>query len=187
MVSFKTVYNCYAETVLRRKGKSRSPLETRGKFPIGISISKRPKEVKTREIVGHWELDTVVSSRGKGKGCLATFVNRKTRLYLAFKIPDSTSKFMFSAIQELCRLIPKDFLKTFTSDRGKEFACYPLVEELGIDFYFVDAYSSWQRGSNENANGLLREYFPKKTDLATISEENLTAALDGINQCHVNV
>ena len=89
---------------------------------------------------------------------------------------------MFSAIQELCRLIPKDFLKTFTSDIGKEFACYPLVEELGIDFYFADAYSSWQRGSNENANGLLREYFPKKTDLATISEENLTAALDGINQ-----
>lgn len=89
---------------------------------------------------------------------------------------------MFSAIRELCRLIPKDFLKTFTSDRGKEFACYPLVEELGIDFYFADAYSSWQRGSNENANGLLREYFPKKTDLATISEEDLTAALDGINQ-----
>ena len=130
MVSFKTVYNCYAGTVLRGKGKSQSPQETRRKFPIGISISKRPKEVKTRETVGHWELDTVVSSRGKSKGCLATFVERKTRLYLAFKIPDSTSKSMFSAIQELCRLIPKDFLKPFTSDRGKEFACYPLVEEI---------------------------------------------------------
>ena len=63
---------------------------------------------------------------------MATFVERKTRLYLAFKIPDRTSKSMFSAIQELCKLIPKDFLKTFISDRGKEFACYPLVEELTV-------------------------------------------------------
>ena len=71
---------------------------------------------------------------------------------------------MFSAIQELCRLIPKDFLKTFTSDIGKEFACYPLVEELGIDFYFVDAYSSCQRGLNEHPNGLLRRSrIPRKS------------------------
>lgn len=188
MVSFKTIYNwLYAGridctlSVLRRKGKSRHPQETRGKFIIGTSISKRPKEVKMRKTIGHWELDTVVSSRGKSKGCLATFVERKTRLYLAFKLPDRTSKSMFSAIQELCKLIPKDFLKTFTSDRGKEFACYPLVEDLGIDFYFADAYSSWQRGSNENANGLLREYFPKKTDLTTISDEELMTALKAIN------
>ena len=123
MVSFKTIYNwLYAGrinaslSVLRRKGKSRLPQETRGKFTIDTSISKRPKEVKTRETVGHWELDTVVSSRGKSKGCLTTFVERKTRLYLAFKMPNRTSKSMFSAIQELCKLIPKDFLKTFASD-----------------------------------------------------------------------
>lgn len=112
---------------------------------------------------------------------MATFVEQKTRLYLAFKIPDRTSKSMFSAIQELCKLISNDFLKTFTSDRGKDFACHPLVDELGIDFYFADTYSSWQRGSNENSNGLLREYFPKKTDLATISDEELRTALQAIN------
>ena len=129
MVSFKTVYNCYAGridaslSVLRRKGKSRLPQETREKFIIGTSISKHPKEVKTRETVGHWEL--VVSSRGKSKGCLATFVERKTRLYLAFKIPDRTSKSMFSAIQELCKLIPKDFLKTFASDGEKSLLVIP--------------------------------------------------------------
>lgn len=88
---------------------------------------------------------------------------------------------MFSAIEQLCKLFPKETLKTFTSDRGKEFACYPLVENLGISFFFADAYSSWQRGSNENANGLLREYFPKKTDLATISYEALNKALYDIN------
>ena len=71
---------------------------------------------------------------------------------------------MFSAIQELCRLIPKDFLKTFTSDIGKELACYPLVEELEIDFYCADAYSSWQRGLNEHSNGLLRRSrIPRKS------------------------
>ena len=148
---------------------------------IGTPISKRPKEVKSREPFGHWELDTMVSSRGKSKGCLATFVERKTRFYLAFKIPDRSAKSMFSAIKRLCRLFPKEALKTFTSDRGKEFACYPLVEDLGIPFYFADPYSSWQRGSNENTNGLLGEYFPKKTDLATISEENLNKALGDIN------
>lgn len=189
MASFKTIYNWLYKgmlscdlTVLRRKGKSRQPKEIRGKFRIGTPISKRPKEVKNRETVGHWELDTVVSSRGKSKGCLATVVERKSRFYLAFKIPVRTAASMFSAIQQLCQLFPKDLLKTFTSDRGKEFACYPKVEELGIDFYFADAYSSWQRGSNENSNGLLREYFPKKTDLSLISDEELYSALVEINQ-----
>ena len=84
---------------------------------------------------------------------------------------------MFSAIEQLCRLFPKETLKTFISDRGKEFACYPLVENLGISFFFADAYSSWQRGSNENANGLPKEYFQKKMDLTTISYEALNKAL----------
>jgi len=126
MVAFKTIYNwLYAGlidldlSVLRRKGKSRQPKETRGAFRIGTSIAKRPKEVRNRETFGHWELDTVVSSRGKSKGCLATFLERKTRFYLAFKIPDRTAQAMFSAIEQLCRLFPKEALKTFTSDRGK--------------------------------------------------------------------
>ena len=114
-----------------------------GKFIIGKPISKRPKEVKSRQNFGHRELDTMVSSRGKSKGCLATFVERKTRFYLAFKIPDRSSRSMFSAIETLQKIFPKNFLKTFTLDRGKEFACYPQVEALGIDFYFADAYSSW--------------------------------------------
>ncbi|RSI05461.1 Integrase core domain protein [Streptococcus sanguinis] len=188
IVAFKTIYNWIyngqlevsAET-LRRKGKTREPHETRGKFIIGKPISKRPKEVKSRQNFGHWELDTMVSSRGKSKGCLATFVERKTRFYLAFKIPDRSARSMFSAIETLQKIFPKNFLKTFTSDRGKEFACYPQVEALGIDFYFADAYSSWQRGSNENSNGLLREYFPKRTNLADITDESLVNALLAIN------
>ena len=188
MVAFKTIYNwLYAGlidldlSVLRRKGKTRQPKETRGTFRIGTSIAERPKEVRNRETFGHWELDTVVSTRSKSKGCLATFLERKTCYYLAFKISDRTAKSMFSAIEQLCKLFPKEALETFTSDKGKEFACYPLVENLGNSFFFADAYSSWQRGSNENANGLLREYFPKKTDLAAISDEALNKALYDIN------
>ena len=122
--TYQTIYNwLYAGlidldlSVLRRKGKTRHPKETRGRFRIGTSIAKRPKEVRNRETFGHWELDIVVSSRGKSKGCLATFLERKTRFYLAFKIPDRTAKAMFSAIKQLCELFPKEALKTFTSDR----------------------------------------------------------------------
>ena len=188
MVAFKTIYNwLYAGlidldlSVLRRKGKTRQSKETRGRFRIGTRLPNVLKRFGNRETFGHWELDTVVSSRGKIKGCLATFLERKMRFYLAFKIPDRTAKAIFSAIEQLCELFPKEALKTFTSDRGKEFACYPLVENLGIPFFFEYAYSSWQRGSNENSNGLLREYFPKKTDLATISDEALKKTLYDIN------
>ena len=121
MVAFKTIYNwLYAGlidldlSVVRRKGKTRHPKETRGRFRIGTSIAKRPKEVRNRETFGHWELDTVVSSRGKSKGCLATFLERKIRFYLAFKIPGRTAQSMFSVIKQLCGLFPKEALKTFT-------------------------------------------------------------------------
>ena len=99
-----------------------------GKFIIGTSIHQRPKEVKSRETFGHWELDTVVSSRGKSKGCFATFVERKTRLYTAIKIADRTASSMESAIKQLHAVLPKNAFKTATVDRGKEFACYKNIE-----------------------------------------------------------
>lgn len=188
ILSFKTIYNwIYSGLIdfniskLRRKGKSRKSKETRGKFNIGTSIRKRPKNIKYRISFGHWELDTIVSSRGKSKGCLATFVERKTRFYIALPMKDRSKDSMFEAISKLVKSLPKEALKSFTSDRGKEFACYNEVEKLGIDFYFADPYSAWQRGSNENSNGLLREYYPKKTDLAEISEEDLIKNLMELN------
>lgn len=88
---------------------------------------------------------------------------------------------MYSVIEQLKSSLPERSLKSFTSDRGKEFACYPDVEAAGIDFYFADAYSAWQRGTNENSNGLMREFFPKKTDLAKVSETELFMALRLMN------
>lgn len=189
IISFKTIYNwiytgklcCVTTRNLRHKGKRRKP-EKRGKFSMGTPISERPKEVKNRKTFGHWELDTMVSGRGESKGCFATFVERKSRLYTAFKIPNRTAASMQEAITKLYNILPKGALKTGTTDRGKEFACYPAVQEdLDLTLYFADAYSSWQRGSNENSNGLLREFYPKKTDLALVSQEELTYNLFLIN------
>lgn len=189
-ISFKTIYKWIyqgkipnvSEKDLRHKGK-RKKKETRGKFTVGTSIKNRPKEVKKREEFGHWELDTMVSSRGKSKGCLATFVERKTRFYTAIKIKDRTKDSMLKAIKQLVAQMPKQATKTFTTDRGKEFACYIQVEkDFKIPVYFADPYAAWQRGSNENSNGLLREYYPKKTDLAKVDEEELGENLLQLNK-----
>ena len=189
-ISFKTIYRWLYQgklsqvtvNVLRQKGKRLKPAEKRGKFAIGTSISERPKEVRSRKTFGHWELDTMVSSRGESKGCFATFVERKSRLYTALKIPDRTASSMEAAIQQLYYALPSGAFITGTTDRGKEFACYDSVQKtLGVTLYFADPYSSWQRGSNENSNGLLREFYPKKTDLALVDDDELLHNLFLIN------
>lgn len=190
IVSYKTIYNWLYQdklnkgnlTVLRQKGRRRKPSEKRGKFVVGTPISQRPKEVNNRKTFGHWELDTMVSSRGKSKGCLATFVERKCRLYTAIKIPDRTASSMEQAINQLYTALPASAFKTATTDRGKEFACYELIKQnLNLTLYFAAPYSSWQRGSNENSNGLLREFYPKKTNLALVDEQELIHNLFLIN------
>ena len=100
---------------------------------------------------------------------------------MAIKIKDRTAPSMLKAIKKLVKVLPKKALKTFTTDRGKEFACYKEVEKLNIKVYFSDAYAAWQRGSNENSNGLLREYYPKKTDLGKISNDDLIKKLILLN------
>ncbi|MFD1130581.1 IS30 family transposase [Paenibacillus provencensis] len=190
IVCFKTIYRWLymgllvkgTLTVLRHKGKRQKPAETRGTFPIGKRISQRPKEVRSRETFGHWELDTVVSGRGKSKGCVATFIERKTRLYNAIQMPDRTALSIEIAFGVAASQYPTAAFQTATADRGKEFACYANLEAThGVKVYFADPYSSWQRGSNENANGLLREFFPKGTDFAQITDESLEQAIDLIN------
>ena len=101
---------------------------------------------------------------------------------MAVKIDNRSASEMYRAISELYEHFPKETFKTYTVDRGKEFACYSKVEaDLKVPVYFADAYSSWQRGSNENANGLLRENFLKKTDLSRITEQEVNEALCLIN------
>ena len=119
--------------LLRQKGKRQKPRETRGRFNIGLSISKRPSDVKGRQTFGHWELDTVVSGRGKSKACVATFVERKSRFYLAVPMEDRSAASMESAIRALHLYFPPGTFKTATTDRGKEFSCHePIREALGL-------------------------------------------------------
>ena len=168
--------------MLRHKGKRRKPLETRGRFLVGNSIKQRSKENRSRETFGHWELDTVVSSRGKSKACVATLIERKTRLYTAIKMSDRTALSMEIAFGVAASQYPQGTFQTATTDRGNEFACYASLEFThNIDVYFADPYSSWQRGSNENGNGLLREFFPKGKDFAEVTDDELATALNLIN------
>ncbi|MCM3131119.1 IS30 family transposase (plasmid) [Paenibacillus urinalis] len=190
MVSFKTIYRWLykgrlARTTvqqLRHKGKRQKPQERRGRFLVGTSIKQRPKEIRSRETFGHWELDTVVSSRGKSKACVATFIERETRLYTAIKMPDRTALSMEIAVGVATAQHPLGTFQTATVDRGKEFACFHDLEDThAMKVYFADPYSSWQRGSNENGNGLLREFFSKGKDFAEVSEDELEHALHLIN------
>lgn len=124
----------------------------------------------------------MVSSRGESKGCFSTFVERTSRLLVAYVGQDRTASTMESSIKQLFTSLPHGAFKTATSDRGKEFACHQRVKkQLGLQVYFADAYAPWQRGSNENANGLLREFYPKRTDLAKVLQAELAEKLYLIN------
>ncbi len=189
MPSFKTIYRWIYEKyidvnlkVLRRKGKSRGKLETRGKFNLGKSIRKRDKNIYKRIEFGHWEADTVVSGRGKSKCCFATIAERKTRYYIAIKMPNRNADTMAKTIISALSQFPSEAVKTITCDRGAEFAAWKTIEkELGCSVYFADPYCAWQKGTNENLNGLLREFYPKGRNLSRVSTTTLKKNLVLIN------
>ena len=190
MPSFKTIYRWLYEgyickgnvNVLRKKGKTRKRLGNGGRFTTGKSIRKRDKRIYKRKEFGHWEVDTVVSGRGKTKACFATIAERKTRYYIAIKIPNRTGEEMAKAlIAELSKL-PKEAVKTITCDRGSEFSEWREIENrLNCNMYFADPYCAWQKGTNENLNGLLREFYPKGRNLEKVSEKTLKKNLALIN------
>lgn len=190
MPSWRTIYRWLYDKyllngnlkVLRRKGRSHGSKETRGKFNKGKSIRKRDKSVYSRKEAGHWEADTVVSGQGKSKACFATLVERKTRFYIAVKMPDRKAETMAKTIISTLSEFPNELVKTITCDRGTEFANWKDIEEkLNCDVYFADPYCAWQKGSNENSNGLLREFYPKGRNLSRVSPKTLKKNLALIN------
>ena len=125
---------------------------------------------------------TVVSGKGKSKACFATLAERKTRYYIAVKIPDRTGETMAKVVISALSKFPKGTVKTITCDRGSEFACWKEIEkELNCDMYFADPYCAWQKGTNENLNGLLREFYPKGKNLSKVSPTTLKKNLALIN------
>jgi len=188
MLCFKTIYRWVHDgkidgvtaVRLRRKGKKRT-CKNLVLYSKGTSIRKRPKEIYKRKTFGHWELDTVVSGKTKG-ACFATFIERKTRMYTAVKMPDRTKESMETAIKQVYNSLPSKTFITATTDRGGEFACFKNIEtDLQVKLYFADPYCSHQRGSNEYGNGLLREFYPKGFNLGSVSDEELAQVLSLIN------
>ena len=148
--------------------------------PKGLSIDERPKEVEKRKIVGHWEGDSVVSK--KSKVGLNTLVERKTGLVFITRIENGTAEETTNAVVSRLKEIPISFRKTLTMDNGHEnFGYTKITEVLDTKCYFAHPYHSWERGTNENTNGLIRHYFPKGTDFATISEQAIHDVEDALN------
>ena len=188
--SWRTIYRWIYEKylvngnlkVLRRKGKSRGRKETRGKYNKGRSIRKRDHSVYKRQIAGHWEADTVVSGQGKSKACFVTLAERKTRYYIALKLPDKRAATVEDGIVRLLGQFPPQLVKSITCDRGSEFANWKNIEmRLNCDVFFADPYCAWQKGSNENSNGLLREFYPKGRNLSRVAPATLKRNLALIN------
>lgn len=157
-----------------RPGRRHAKTGNQGKLVDITSITERPKCITNRKHAGHWESDLVVSGRN-GSGGVSGSTERKSRLYVATKVIDLSS----SEKQKTLRSLTKEFLvSSITFDRGHENA---LHHELGIPTYFCDPYASWQKGSVENGNKLLRRFFPKKTDFSQVSEEDLQKVVSIIN------
>lgn len=164
-------------TKLRRK--RHNSYDSRGRLAGKRHISERPASVEHRRTVGHWEADTVVG--GTAKDCVATLVERKTGYALIGKLTDRSMTGMSKRLRMLIRRSPDRF-KTITSDNGTEFHDYASVEAAtGTKFYFATPYHSWERGSNENFNGLLRQYLPKKASQAHITQADCDALARKLN------
>lgn len=162
---------------LRRK-RYRS-YDSRGRMAGKRHISERPKSIEGRRYRGHWEIDTVM---GKGsKDCIVTLVERKTGYLMIGKLADRTTRNLNKRTLALIARDPRAF-KTITADNGTEFHQYRQIEAAHkVRFYFATPYHSWERGSNEHANGLIRQYLPKGTTMANLTQQQCDAIAYKIN------
>ena len=154
-------------------------IDRRGSIPNRLSIDDRPAIVEERKRIGDWEADTVIGKNHKQ--AIVSIVERKTGLTLIHKVERKTAQAVSHAMIELLKPY-KDRVHTITSDNGKEFAGHEsIAKRLQTDFYFAHPYSSWERGTNENTNGLIRQYFPKNRDFTTITQQEIDMAMDRLN------
>lgn len=151
----------------------------RGKIKNQVGIDERPAVVDKRSRIGDWELDTVIGKQHKAG--IVSLTERKSRLESMANVPSKDAETVKKAILRLLKPVVKH-VHTLTSDNGKEFAGHEAIAEaLDAKFYFAHPYSSWERGLNENTNGLIRQYFPKHRDFTTITELEIQQAMDKLN------
>jgi IS30 family transposase len=175
-----------------RKPKRRPNVRGKRSIPSEIMISERPAEVEDRAVPGHWEGDLIV---GSGQSAIGTLVERKTRFVMLVHLPRLAelahsergwsgrgAEAVRDALAATITTLPHELRRTLTWDQGSEMYQHAQLKiAANIDIYFCDPHSPWQRGTNENTNGLLRQYFPKGTDLAAHSPEHLTEVAAGLN------
>ena len=165
----------------RTQRKAQGRIETRGRIKDMVMISERPAEVEDRAVPGHWEGDLVMGAGGRS--AVGTLVERSTRYLLLLHLPDGKGAVeVEAAMKAAIATLPRELATTITWDQGKEMARHAEFSiATGIEVYFCDPHSPWQRGSNENTNGLLRHYLPKGTDLSKQSAEDLARIQRSLN------
>ena len=197
-VSHETIYNCiYAQPVgelkreliatLRHAHNKRVPRskgqDRRGQIPDMVSIHLRPPEIEDRQFPGHWEGDLIKGAANAS--AVGTLVERTSRLLMLIKLPEfkpASAANVMQAFSDKLLGIAAPMRQSMTYDQGREMAMHKeLSKRTGVAVYFCDPHSPWQRGSNENTNGLVRQYLPKGTDLSGHSQEQLDAIADQIN------
>ena len=191
VISNKTIYRAIENGVIPKskriylrfkkiKNRKKKADDKRGKLQDTVSIHDRPKEIDERKELGHWESDTVLGKRNTG--CIGTHVERKTGFLAGFMLPDRKNDVFNIATVALFENMPDVLKKSFTVDNGKEFLTHKeLTNKTGMIVYFCDPHSPWQRGSNENTNGLLRQFFPKNSSFANITDKRLQDVINLIN------
>ncbi len=154
--------------------------EKRGQIPNIVSISERPPEIEDRAVPGHWEGDLIM---GTNSSCIATLVERHSRYVMLAKVENKSTDEVVGALIKQAKNLPKELYLSLTWDRGSELKSHErFTLATDVDVYFCDPSSPWQRGSNENTNGLLRQYFPKKTNLAVHTQHELDRVARELNE-----
>ena len=157
----------------------RPPADGRGQIVGAVSIRERPAEVDDRAVPGHWEGDLLV---GRAHSCIGTLVERQSRYVLLVKLPSKDTETVVRALARTIRTLPRRLRRTLTWDRGPELAAHArFTVATDVQVYFCDPRSPWQRGSNENTNGLLRQYLPKSLDLSPVSQTQLNGIARELN------
>ncbi len=165
---------------MRRSRHHTQKTDNHGRITDAVSIRERPAEAEDRAVPGHWEGDLLC---GSNNSQIATLVERHTRLVMLVRVPSKDTKTVINALIRQAHKLPRELYKSLTWDRGKEMADHKrFTLATDIKVYFCDPQQPWQRGSNENTNGLLRQYFPKGMDLSKVHQNRLNAVARRLNE-----